>query len=110
MSSVLEGRIGGLCVTPPAAVPHLDGRLGSFGRFVVSDLHLVFLVRAILNSKFQQQFLNHEPRKDAVKWLSPLMRGLLRITMQETLLSMGKAISLHLFAVRGLGILTVQNC
>ena len=110
MSSVLEGRIGGLCVTPAAAVPHLDGRLASLGRSVVSDLHLVCLVRAILNSKFQQEFLNHEPPQDAVKWLSPLTRGLLRITAQETLSSTGKAISLHLLAVRGLGILTVQNC
>ena len=44
----------------------------------------------------------------------PLTRGLLRITMQETLSSMGKAISLHLLAVHGLEIviviLTVQNC
>ena len=99
------------CVSPPpAAVPHLDGRLVSFGSFAVSDLRLVCLVRAILNSKFQQQFLNHEPPKDAVKWLSLLTRGLLRITTHETLSSTGKAISLHLLAVRGLGILTVQNC
>ena len=38
MSSVLEGSVGGLCVTPAAAVPHLDGHLGSFV-VVVSDLH-----------------------------------------------------------------------
>ena len=48
MSSVLEGRVGGLCVTPAAAVPHLDGRLASLGRFVASDLRLVCFVRAIL--------------------------------------------------------------
>ena len=41
-------------------------------------------------------------QKDAVKWLSSLMRGLLRITAQETLLSTGKAILLHLFMVHGL--------
>ena len=44
MSSVLEGRTGGLCVTPTAAVPHLDGRLASLGRFVDSDLHFVCFV------------------------------------------------------------------
>ena len=44
MSSVLESRIGGLCVTPAAAVPHLDGRLASLGRFVVSDLRLVCFI------------------------------------------------------------------
>ena len=54
--------------------------------------------------KLQFQFVNHEPPKDAVKWLSPLMRGLLRITAQETLSSVGKAISLHLLAVHGLQI------
>ena len=57
MSSVLEGRVGGLCVTPAAAVPHLDGHLASLGRFVASDLRLVCFVRAILtvlNSLFQQ--------------------------------------------------------
>ena len=63
--------------------------------------------------KLHLQFPNHEPPKDAVKWLSPLTRGLLRITVQETLLSMGKAISLHILAVRGLEIviviLTVQT-
>ena len=48
MSSVLEGRVGGLCVTPNAAGPHLDGCLASFGTFVDSDLHFVCLVRAIL--------------------------------------------------------------
>ena len=50
MLSVLEGRIGGLCVTPDTALPHLDGRLASFGTFVDSDsdLHFVCLVRAIL--------------------------------------------------------------
>ena len=35
------------------------------------------------------------------------MRGLLHITAQETLSSMGKAISLHLLAVRGLEIVIV---
>ena len=48
MSSVLEGRVGGLYVTPAAAVPHLDGCVGSLGRFLASDLHLVCFVRAIL--------------------------------------------------------------
>ena len=33
MSSVLEGRVGGLCVTPAAAVPDLDGSLASLGSF-----------------------------------------------------------------------------
>ena len=53
------------------------------------------------------QFVNHEPPKDAVKWLSPLTRGLLRIIAQKTLSSMGTAISLHLLAVRGLQIALV---
>ena len=63
--------------------------------------------------KLQLQFLNHKLPKDAVKCLSPLARGLLHITVQETLSSMGKAISLHLLVVRGLEIviviLTVQT-
>ena len=45
-----------------------------------------------------------------MKWLSPLMRGLLRITTQETLSSTGKAISLHLLVVRGLEIVVEINC
>ena len=48
MSSVLEGRTGGLCVTHAAVVPHLDGCLASLGRFVDSDLRFVCFVRAIL--------------------------------------------------------------
>ena len=48
MSSVLEGRVGGLCVTPATAVPHLDGCLASLSRFVASDLCLVCFVPAIL--------------------------------------------------------------
>ena len=62
------------------------------------------------NSFEQLKFLNHEPSKDAVKWLSPLTRGLLRITTQETLLSTGKAISLLLLVVRGLEIVVEINC
>ena len=42
----LAGRSGGLWVTPDAAVPHLDGCLGSFG-CLDSDLSFVCLVRAI---------------------------------------------------------------
>ena len=52
--------------------------------------------------KLQLQFINHELPKDAVKWLSSLRRGLLCITVRETLSSTRKAISLHLLVVPGL--------
>ena len=42
-----------------------------------------------------------------MKWLSPLTRGLLRITTQDTLSSTGKAIPLHLLAVHGLQIVII---
>ena len=45
-----------------------------------------------------------------MKWLSLLTRGFLRITAQETLSSMRKAISLHLLAVRGCEILYSVVC
>ena len=60
------------------------------------------LIEQFEQLKLQLQFLNHELQKDAVKWLSPLTRGLLCITAQETLSSMGKAISLHLLVCTGL--------
>ena len=44
MSSVLEGRTDGLCVTPDAAVPHLDGHFGFGPVGVESDLRFVCLV------------------------------------------------------------------
>ena len=60
------------------------------------------LIEQFEQLKLQLQFINHKLPKDAVKCLSPLMRGLLHITAQETLSSMGKAISLHLLVVHGL--------
>ena len=77
-------------------MPHLDACLGAWG--TTSLLHGVVFIFAIFSI---QIYRNHKPQKDAVKCLSRLIRGLLHITAHDTLLSTGKAIAQHLFAVRG---------
>ena len=89
------------CTTSLSCIPPTPASAACFAHAIIqvewSTLHCII-------------FHNHEPPKDAVKWLSLLTRGLLRITAQETLSSTRKAISLHLLAVRGCEILYSVVC
>ena len=72
-----------------------------FIHFLVLPPWGLFCSRHFYEHKLTNSNNNHELRNNAVQWLSSLMRGLLRIIMHDTFLSMRKVIAQHHFTVRG---------